>query len=125
MKEPIGILPEMLTDLLSARKNTKNQMKEKKKELKLVKDDSLKTDIATAITVLDKRQLAFKVSANSAYGAMGVQRGYLPFMPGAMVTTARGRESIQKVAQYIPEKYGGQLIYGDQFSVSVFLSMEG
>ena len=125
LKEPIGILPEMLTDLLSARKNTKNQMKEKKKELKLVKDDSLKTDIATAITVLDKRQLAFKVSANSAYGAMGVQRGYLPFMPGAMVTTARGRESIQKVAQYIPEKYGGQLIYGDQFSVSVFLSMEG
>lgn len=112
LKEPIGILPEMLTDLLSARKNTKTQMKEKKKELKLA-DDSLKTDIATAITVLDKRQLAFKVSANSAYGAMGVQRGYLPFMPGAMVTTARGRESIQKVAQYIPEKYGGQLIYGD------------
>lgn len=124
LKEPIGILPEMLTDLLSARKNTKTQMKQKKKELKLA-DDSLKTDIATAITVLDKRQLAFKVSANSAYGAMGVQRGYLPFMPGAMVTTARGRESIQKVAQYIPEKYGGQLIYGDQFSVSVFLSMEG
>jgi len=112
LKSPKGILPEMLTDLLDARKKTKIEMKDKKKLLKTI-SDSEKTNIETAITVLDKRQLAFKVSANSAYGAMGVQRGYLPFMPGAMCTTARGRQSIEKVAEYIPKEHGGQLIYGD------------
>lgn len=112
LKSPKGILPEMLTDLLDARKKTKIEMKDKKKLLKTI-SDSEKTNLETAITVLDKRQLAFKVSANSAYGAMGVQRGYLPFMPGAMCTTARGRQSIEKVAEYIPKEHGGQLIYGD------------
>ena len=47
------------------------------------------------------------------YGAMGVTRGYLPFMPGAMCTTAMGRKNIKIVAQTIPEKFGGKLIYGD------------
>ena len=28
--------------------------------------------------------------------AMGVKRGYLPFLPGAMCTTAKGRQSIRK-----------------------------
>ena len=128
LKEPIGILPRMLTDLLDARKKTKNEMKDVYKKLKLLKDllkddsysgenaEKLKNEIyeyETLNTVLDKRQLAFKVSANSAYGALGVQRGYLPFMPGAMCTTARGRESIEKVAEYIPRVFGGKLIYGD------------
>ena len=47
------------------------------------------------------------------YGAMGVRRGYLPFMPGAMCTTYMGRTNIEIVAKTIPEKYGGELIYGD------------
>jgi hypothetical protein len=47
------------------------------------------------------------------YGAMGVQKGYLPFMPGAMSTTAMGRMSIQKAAEYVKKKHHGQLIYGD------------
>lgn len=50
---------------------------------------------------------------NSMYGAMGVRRGYLPFMPGAMCTTFMGRTSIELVAKTIPEKYGGELVYGD------------
>ena len=64
-------------------------------------------------SVLDKRQLAYKISANSMYGAMGVQRGYLPFLPGAMCTTAKGRESIQKAADYVQKKHQGKIIYGD------------
>ena len=50
---------------------------------------------------------------NSMYGAMGVRRGYLPFMPGAMVTTFMGRTNIEVVAKTIPEKFGGELVYGD------------
>ena len=50
---------------------------------------------------------------NSMYGSMGVKRGYLPFMMGAMVTCFMGRTNIEVVAKTIPEKYGGELVYGD------------
>jgi DNA polymerase elongation subunit (family B) len=65
------------------------------------------------VTVLDKRQLSYKVSANSMYGGMGVKKGYLPFLPGAMCTTARGRESIEKASKFLIENYKANLIYGD------------
>lgn len=98
-KEPMGVIPSLLQALLSQRSETK-------KRLKSTSDTTLRT-------VLDKRQLAYKVSANSMYGAMGVKRGYLPFMPGAMSTTAMGRMSIQKAAAFVKRKHAGQLIYGD------------
>jgi DNA polymerase elongation subunit (family B) len=98
-KEPIGVIPSLLQSLLQQRNSTK-------KLLKATRDDVLKT-------VLDKRQLAYKVSANSMYGAMGVQRGYLPFLPGAMCTTAKGRESIQKAAEFVQKEHFGKIIYGD------------
>jgi hypothetical protein len=47
------------------------------------------------------------------YGGFGTRKGYLPFMPGAMCTTARGRESIEKAARHLQENYGAKLIYGD------------
>ena len=100
-KEPMGVIPSLLQALLSQRSETKKRIK------------SLTEDEETLKTVLDKRQLAYKVSANSMYGAMGVKKGYLPFMPGAMSTTAMGRMSIQKAAEYVKKKHQGQLIYGD------------
>jgi hypothetical protein len=63
--------------------------------------------------VLDKRQLAYKVSANSMYGAMGVSKGYIPFLPGAMCTTARGRQSIQKASEFVQQQCQGKIVYGD------------
>ena len=99
IKEPMGVIPSLLQSLLQQRNITK-------KLLKATKDDLLKN-------VLDKRQLAYKVSANSMYGAMGVQRGYLPFLPGAMCTTAKGRESIQKAAEFVQKEHFGKIIYGD------------
>ena len=50
---------------------------------------------------------------NSMYGAMGVKKGYLHFMPGAMCTTYMGRTNIEIVAKTIQEKYKGKLVYGD------------
>jgi DNA polymerase elongation subunit (family B) len=69
--------------------------------------------------VLDKKQLAYKVSANSQYGAMGVRRGYLPFMPGAMCITYLGRESIKKAANIVCEKYNAKWIYTDTDSTYI------
>ena len=63
--------------------------------------------------VLDRRQNAYKVNANSMYGAMGVKRGYLPFLPGAMCVTYMGRTNILKVNRFIEDKKGGHVIYND------------
>ena len=139
LKEPKGVMPTVLQNLLDARAHTRKQIKiiekiiirddieenDKKLVNELISDvlDMITnsheipkkriSEMETLIEVLNKRQLAYKVSANSMYGAMGVTRGYLPFMPGAMCTTAMGRQNINIVAKTIPEKFGGELIYGD------------
>jgi DNA polymerase elongation subunit (family B)/ribonuclease HI len=63
--------------------------------------------------VLDRRQNAYKVNANSMYGAMGVREGYLPFLPGAMCVTFMGRTYIHRANKFIKEEKGGIVIYND------------
>ena len=99
IKEPLGVIPSLLKSLLEQRNETK-------KKLKNEKDETLKN-------IYDKQQLAYKVSANSMYGGMGVRKGYLPFLPGAICTTAKGRESILKAAKYVQEKHFAKIVYGD------------
>ena len=101
LKEPMGIIPTLLKNLLDARSKTKKQIKQ------------LKGGDQTLITTLDKRQLAYKISANSMYGAMGVRRGFLPFPPGAMCTAAQGRINLEKAANILQKKFKGELVYGD------------
>jgi len=117
LKEPVGVIPRLLNDLLSARSSTKKQMKEVGKRMKEIITEDEKKSLETLYKVYDKRQLAYKVSANSMYGAMGVKKGYLPFLPGAMCTTAMGRYSIQKAAQHVKKVYNGQIVYGDTDSI--------
>ena len=112
LKEPMGIIPTLLTNLIDARKKAKKEMDKLKEVVDDMKGEE-KEKTERLITVLDKRQLAYKISANSMYGGMGVKRGYLPFLPGAMCTTARGRQSIEKAAKFLVENYAAKLIYGD------------
>jgi hypothetical protein len=64
--------------------------------------------------VLEKRQLALKVSANSFFGFLGVREGgKLPCMEAAMSITAKGRELIGQVAKYLHDKYDAKIVYGD------------
>ena len=63
--------------------------------------------------ILNSRQLALKVMANSMYGSMGFTKGYLNFIPGAMTVTRIGRISIAKVEK---ENEQMSLIYGDSVS---------
>ena len=117
LKEPKGVIPTMLQNLLDARKNTRVGIKENKKEIEKIlekKGDKKKVnELAMMNNVLDKRQLAYKICANSMYGSWGVRKGYLPFMPGAMVTCFMGRTNIEVVAKTIVEEYRGELVYGD------------
>ena len=121
LKEPRGVLPTVIQNLLDARKHTRKvDMKAVSQELEACVDPVRIKELKSILDVLDKRQLAYKVSCNSMYGAMGVRRGYLPFMPGAMCTTYMGRVNIERVADAIPRKFGGELVYGGKTMRNIY-----
>jgi len=100
-----GVIPTIIQNLLVSRARVR----------KLIKDAP--PDVAL---IYDKEQNAYKISANSMYGAMGVKRGYLPLMPGAMCVTYFGRRSLELAAkEIVSSKHKGQLIYGDTDSCYV------
>ena len=94
-----GVLPNIITNLLQARKDTRAQMKDERDEFTRM--------------ILNQRQLALKVSANSMYGITGAGKGLLPLMPLAMCITYMGRVNVKKAATIIAEDHGGKIIYGD------------
>ena len=119
LKEPKGIMPSLLENLLKSRKEINTEIKLLKQKLEETKDEGLLQDIQLKIIVLDKRQLAMKISANSMYGTFGVKKGYLPFTPGAMCTTAKGRESIERAAKHLAQNYNAKIVYGDTDSTYI------
>ena len=108
-----GILPEILENLLSARKTAKAQLKNETDPLKQ--------------KVLDGRQYALKVSANSVYGFTGAQVGKLPCLEISASVTAYGRAMIERTKQEVEDHYctsngyenNALVIYGDTDSVMV------
>ena len=86
-----GLLPEILQDLLSARKKAKAELKKE--------TDPFKKG------VLDGRQLALKISANSVYGFTGAQVGKLPCLEISQSTTAFGRMMIEETKNQVEAKY--------------------
>lgn len=108
-----GVLPTIVQFLLDARKETRKEMAKLKTILQTVTDNQERQNIEVTISILNQRQLAYKVSANSMYGITGVKAGMLPFMPVAMSITYMGRTNILKVADIIQNKYKGTLVAGD------------
>lgn len=111
-----GIIPTLIKNLLDARKSVRNEIKQLEKERYQPNiPDDRKNDIDLALQVLNSRQLSYKVSANSMYGAFGTKKGgYIPFYQGAMSVTYIGRTSLQKVRDYVPSVYPGtKIVYGD------------
>lgn len=105
-----GVLPSIVQYLLNARKETRSEMRKLRERLGKEGGDK---NIETALSILNQRQLAYKISANSMYGITGVKAGMLPFMPVAMSITYMGRTNIMKVADIIRSKYKGEIIAGD------------
>merc|ERR1719460_2363351 len=108
-----GLLPMILEELLAARKRAKKAMAEA-------------TDPLTQM-VLNGRQLALKVSANSVYGFTGATVGQLPCLEISSSVTAFGRQMIDATKSMVEAKYtiqngyehDAQVVYGDTDSVMV------
>lgn len=86
-----GIIPEILTDLLTARKKYKKLMDNEKDYFKK--------------SVLDGLQLAYKVTANSLYGQTGAGTSDIFMKEIAASTTATGREMLQFAKYFIEDMY--------------------
>jgi DNA polymerase delta subunit 1 len=108
-----GILPIILEELITARKKAKE-------DLKKATDPNLKA-------VLDGRQLALKISANSVYGFTGATVGQLPCLNISASTTSIGRSMIEKTRDLVKSRYNikngynhdSEVIYGDTDSVMI------
>jgi len=113
-----AIMPSILEELLVARKTTR-------KLIPLETDEFMKN-------VLDKRQLGYKVTANSLYGQCGAKTSTFYEQDIAACTTATGRLLLTYAKKIIEECYGDSIcntehygkvktqaeyIYGDTDSV--------
>ncbi len=92
-----SVMPSILMELLKAREETK------KKAKKVAKEDPFMANI------LDKRQLAYKVSANSIYGQCGARTSTFYEKDVAASTTASGRMSITYARRIIEEIYANRV----------------
>ena len=113
-----AIMPSILEELLMARKTTR-------KMIPLEKDEFMKN-------VLDKRQIGYKLTANSLYGQCGAKTSTFYEKDIAACTTATGRMLLTYAKKIIEECYGDSIcntehygkvktnaeyIYGDTDSV--------
>jgi DNA polymerase elongation subunit (family B) len=113
-----GIMPSILEELLKARKSTRKLIPQQT-------DEFMKN-------VLDKRQLSYKITANSLYGQCGAKTSTFHEKDVAASTTATGRLLLTYAKRMIEETYGDRIcettkhgkvitnaeyIYGDTDSV--------
>jgi DNA polymerase elongation subunit (family B) len=112
-----SIMPAILEELLKARKDTKKLMKS-------ATDPFMEN-------ILDKRQLGYKVTANSLYGQCGARTSTFYEQDVAASTTATGRMMIMYAKGMIEDRYGNgtfdtkngsvltkaEYVYGDTDSV--------
>jgi DNA polymerase elongation subunit (family B) len=115
--EEKAIMPAILEELLRERKNTRKQIPN-------TSDEFMKN-------ILDKRQLAYKVTANSLYGQLGAKTSTFYEPDIAASTTATGRLLLTFAKKVVEEcyqdinidtKYGSvntkaEYVYGDTDSV--------
>jgi len=94
--EEKAIMPSILQELLKARKDTR-------KQIALQTDEFMKN-------VLDKRQLAYKVTANSLYGQLGAKTSTFYEPDIAASTTATGRLLLTYAKKVVEECYGDTIV---------------
>ena len=120
-----AIMPSILEELLKARKSTRKLIPQQT-------DEFMKN-------VLDKRQLGYKLTANSLYGQCGAKTSTFYEKDVAASTTSTGRKLLTYAKRIIEECYGNRIcdtkdygkvmskaeyIYGDTDSVFFTFNLE-
>ncbi|RDW89554.1 DNA polymerase-2 [Coleophoma cylindrospora] len=103
--QDMGILPKLISNLVSRRRQVKSLMKSK---------SATPEELAT----WDIKQLALKLTANSMYGCLGYTKSRFYARPLAVLTTYKGREILRSTKD-LAESNSLQVIYGDTDSVMI------
>ncbi|GMF18014.1 unnamed protein product [Phytophthora lilii] len=103
-----GILPAVIKRLLESRKQVKQELKIAQKE----------GNVEKAI-MLDIRQKAIKLTANSMYGCLGFRFSRFYAKPIAALITSTGRQTLQRAKEVAEQECGYDVIYGDTDSIMV------
>jgi len=99
-----GIVPRMVKKLMDMRKAVKAEMKNEKDPTKKM--------------ILNFRQLALKIGANAMYGTLSFEGNkYMGHYQCAAAVTRIGRQVLNDVRDYVSEKYGVDVVYGDTDSI--------
>jgi DNA polymerase delta subunit 1 len=105
-----GLLPRILEELLTQRKQAKRDMG--------AASDPMRR------TLLNSLQLALKISANSVYGFTGASKGFMQCRQVAESTTGAGRNIIDFTQIELHKQPGIQVVYGDTDSCFVRIPPE-
>ena len=108
-KEPRGLIPKILDELIELRKKYKEKMKKAVNEEERI--------------IYDLRQKALKILMNSFYGVFGYKGFRLFKKEIAETVTAFGRELFNHIKRVV-EKEGYKVIYGDTDSVFISFPKE-
>ncbi len=100
-----GVLPAIVKELIEARKRVKKEMKREQDPEKR--------------RLLDAKQHALKIMANSLYGYLGFLPARLYLLEIANSITAFGRENILKTKELVENNFPVEVVYGDTDSVFV------
>ena len=100
-----GVLPKLISTLVSRRREVKKLMKDKRAT-------------PEELALWDNKQLALKLTANSMYGCLGYTQSRFYARPLAMLTTFKGREILRSTKE-LAESNSLQVIYGDTDSVMI------
>lgn len=106
-KYPIGLLPDLAQGLLNERFSVKAQLKDTTDELTRM--------------VLDRRQNALKICANSIYGITGfASNKYFGHVPTAESITCMGRRMLEGTVEKIRNNFNVSVVYGDTDSCMIW-----
>lgn len=100
-----AILPSILESLVRKRKGVKEQIKKEKDKFKL--------------SMLDIKQKAIKLSANSLYGYLGYKNSRFYAKSIAALVTKTGRSILQDTVNLVTHKHNLDIIYGDTDSIMI------
>jgi len=103
-----GVFPTLIKNLLAARLEAKRAMKSASGDER---------------RVLDAKQYALKILANSFYGYCGYARARLFRSEVANAITSYGRENIERTKAFVEKTFDAKVIYGDSLTAERFVTV--